>query len=418
MNTKFDKVFAVTSAFSIFLFMQPYFTWHTYPGHQIVIIFKYLNLFIGIVICFYLIIVKSPNITESKLFGAIIFFLLISFYYSTGARSQIGSWGVLAQYIFMLLFIYYNNDVVKIKIFEIFRRFFAIILIPAIIVFFLKSFGANLPYEIIYDYNAGGIRAFLHYPFSFSTLTAHLASIDLPSMRLNGPLDEPGALGTFLAVLLISTDFDLKDKYNLILFLAGCLTLSTAFFIMIAVYLILTKIPIHKLTVKRKHAYFFIAALLILAFILVMLIAKPEYFQKIWDAVFDKFFSDDLRGTAAILEQTRMEFGGNIMKYLIGNGYFSGSFGASNSWATLLHDVGIIGIILLVLYIFLIESNKKVAWNSLTLRMMMLLSVMQRPNIVSIPYVLLFTIGLINLEKQNADRNDCREIAAEGVNRY
>ncbi len=59
------------------------------------------------------------------------------------------------------------------------------------------------------------------------------------SLRLCGLFNEPGYFGTILGLTLCADGYDMQKKENWILIIAGLLTLSTAFFITSAVYLIL-----------------------------------------------------------------------------------------------------------------------------------------------------------------------------------
>ena len=395
MRIKQRSILSIILVASIILFMQPYFTWSSYPYHLFFNILQYIILFVGMAFSLQNLCVNIHKISTAHIFSTGIFAVFSFYFYCTGENSLIGHWGILAQYFFILLY-FTLDDSLKRQCFDSLRKVFAVLLIPSIIVFVLKTVDFQLPYTLLEDYHSASTRIYLHFPLSI--LTATIYSISTPMMRLCGFLDEPGALGTFISLILCATDFNLKDRYNQILLLAGCLTLSTAFFILSITYFILAKIvylfPHHKISKLTLWSI-----LLILAAI--VLLGQTSFLKTSTHMIFNKFHTRDLRGTNYILDQTKAEFGNNFPKYIFGNGLYSGNYDGNFSWPILLHDVGIIGILLTIIYILFIQYNRKWIWKKEVYRFLMLLSLLQRPYILTIPYILIYTMGLLNLESQS-----------------
>lgn len=393
---KHRKLFIITTAITVILFMQPYVTWRSYRYHSYFIALQYSALFTGAVLLGKHLLENVHSLKKETIYSSVLFFVFAAFYYCTGSESQIGRLGVLAQYIYMLL-LFSADDSCRFESFELLRKVLAILLVPAVIVFFLKAVNVDVPYELLDDYHPyATTRVYLKYPLSL--LAASVNSIHLPSLRLCGMLDEPGAVGTFVALILCSCNLNLKDHYNQLLFAAGICTLSTAFFIIIGIYFVMVKLP-WQITMKTVKRRWVILALSAVAVILIDFSSRG-IIKIAFGKIFMKLTQEDLRGVNVILEQTYSEFGRDTLKHLFGDGYFSGVFGGHCSWPVLLHDVGLIGIVLTVLYICFIEGKNSLKKECLALRLVMLLSVLQRPYILLIPYVFIYTTGVKMLSEK------------------
>ncbi len=382
MTIRGKKAISFGFALIMFLYMQPFVTWTSYPLHNIFLILMLGCLLLGLLyeIC---IVFKNPFVKRNVCYALIFAGTFAVYSYCTGKDSLFGRAGIFLQYLFIVLFVFVPKEDVT-RIFQTYRKFIAMLLIPAVFFFLLRLAEIEWPYHLLSDYRVSSSRVYIHYPFSI--LAAHMNSINLPSLRLCGFMDEPGALGTFIALILALDDVNLKDIFNIILFVAGCMTLSTAFFLLLFFYLLCTRMSIQRL--KRIPSKW-------LLFVLPLGIAVIVAGQKgVLAKIFNKLSLEDVRGTSAIWTQTRIEFGDNILKYLFGNGYYSGDFGRFQSWTMLIYDIGIIGILITVLFILLVFYNHTNDKKRFIFRILFLVSMIQRPYIFTIPYMLLFLIGV------------------------
>lgn len=396
MTIRGRKGISFVFAMTMFLYMQPFVTWSSYPLHNIFFILMLGCLFIGLLyeMCSAF---SRPFVDRSVCYALIFVGFFAAYFYCTGEESLFGRAGVFFQYLFIVMFVFVPGEDVT-RIFQAYRKFMALLLIPAIFFFLLRLVEIEWPYHLLADYRVSSSRVYIHYPFS--VLAANMNSINLPSLRLCGFMDEPGALGTFTAFILILDDLDLKNIFNMILFVAGCMTLSTAFFLLLFIYLLYTRMSVQRL--KRIPAKWLLFVLPI--GVAVILAGQSGVLTKI----FSKLSLEDVRGTSAIWVQTRKEFGDNVLKYLFGNGYYSGDFGRFQSWTMLIHDIGIIGIFITVLFVLLVFDKHKANKRLFIFRILFLVSMIQRPYIFTIPYMLIFLIGVQvmgDAEKENRFKN-------------
>lgn len=92
---------------------------------------------------------------------------------------------------------------------------------------------------------------FTRYDYYSASLGGEYISYGVGSMclignqlRLCGHFNEPGFLGTVLALMLCIENLNFKKMGNMILLVAGCLTLSMAFYAIVAIYIAIRLTPI------------------------------------------------------------------------------------------------------------------------------------------------------------------------------
>lgn len=392
MRTQYEKILSYIIVAVTFLFMQPFITWNSYPLYSFCLYLEYFLLVLGILLVFFMIF-NDNGIVHKKNFRSFIIFLALSFaFYFNGENSQVGQWGVLLQYLFLSLLMFVDEDIIEDSLNKL-ALLMAILLIPALIVLLFRYAGINVPHSILSDYREGN-RVFVHYPFSIATSNVYSTSI--ASFRLNGMFDEPGALGTYLVLILIARNYNLKDRTNVILFISGCFTMSTAFILISLIYTVLIifkRIQHNKKVSFRRNAFW--GCLLIVIFIIVFCVLNPSILENTWLRVFSKFYSDEyLRGSSGIISKIQSEFEGNLKLIMFGKGYSTPDFIDSGSALILFYKVGVIGVLLTVIYI--IYNQKPLARNGkdTIVRIALFLALLQRPYVLMVPYVVLFLMGI------------------------
>lgn len=127
-------------------------------------------------------------------------------------------------------FFCYISDHVRVKVFIWFKYLMVAAAIYGIICYVSYFVHLGIPYTVV---PRGEGVDFIDYKFcylmnQFNTL-----------IRFNGFFEEPGWFGTWAAFYLCADGLNLKKKENIILFVAGTLALSLAFFLLIIIYYIL-----------------------------------------------------------------------------------------------------------------------------------------------------------------------------------
>lgn len=124
---------------------------------------------------------------------------------------------------------------------QVYRHFFkiyAVVVGLSLIAFVFYMLGM-LP--AIGELTSGQERSYTVYPFLVRENTISLSVFS----RFCSVFDEPGVVGTFSAILLCINRFNLKDWKNIIVLLAGIISMSMFFYALVAIYaflfLIITK---------------------------------------------------------------------------------------------------------------------------------------------------------------------------------
>lgn len=393
---KYKRTLSLIIVLVTFLFMQPYIVWSTYKYYTFFLVVEYLILICGIILICYGMVVNNFVIPKKNFDSFCIFAILALFFYFTGEYSQVGQWGVMLQYVFLTLLMFVDDSVLRESLNKL-AFFMSVLLIPALIVLIFRYGRINVPHTILLDYKEGH-RIFIQYPLSVATSNAFSSSI--ASFRLNGMFDEPGALGTYLALILSGRKYDLKNKSNIILFISGCLTFSTAFVIITSFY---AGVSIAKRI--RKYGTYYIGKRFLGALILggaivgVILVINPTIINNVWLKIFSKLFvHDNLRGINDVSFLIKKDFS-NVKTLIWGKGYaFSEVFDAGTI-LMLFYKVGVVGCVMSAIYLVFVRYDSKTFKNTISMRIIMLLLLIQRPYILMLPYVTLFVLGLSNSER-------------------
>lgn len=212
----------------------------------------------------------------------------------------------------------------------------------------------------------------------------HGGSID----RICGMFDEPGVVGTVSGLILASKGFSLRRSYEKIIFIAGILSFSFAFYIILLVYVSIK---------KYKYIWVILGTLVIL----MNTVPKDSYvYTKILYRLDlgNKEIEGNNRGNAGF-EQIYKEFkqDGNLLlgikekEYL----YKANAYGSEAlSWKTFVVINGLLLFILHTLYFMGYAFNLKNS-NVWIFTIIYLLSIYQRPYDFTLSYWLIFMGGIV-----------------------
>ena len=142
-------------------------------------------------------------------------------------------------------------------IFSMYKKFMVVICAIGIICYltYAINFPIQLPHSQVSYYSLRESHYYIDYFFCYLLKMGSL-------LRLCGLFNEPGYLGTFLALILCADGFDIKKKENIILLLAGILTFSLAFYVILIICV--------ALRYTRSLKSFIITILLLIILILVI----------------------------------------------------------------------------------------------------------------------------------------------------
>jgi len=216
---KKDNIAGLIYGFCVFLLCMPYFMWETGKFKM------YIFIIIGVISFSYLKRIKRYVIV-------LIFLFTYLFLYSASDQNAFG----LFFKLLLISFVIVREDIL-LRSFYWFKKIFTFSLILSLIVYLLiVFFFIQIDYNTIAPLNSLKSYNYAQYPFLVSTSPL---GFNLFSFRFFGMFDESGFIGSFAAMFLFVDKFNLKNKQNIIIFIAGILSFSLYFIITSAVYFLL-----------------------------------------------------------------------------------------------------------------------------------------------------------------------------------
>lgn len=289
--------------------------------------------------------------------------------------------------IILLVAFAFLEDSDLILLVKFFRKFIILISVFGIIISLDFFLGIGLPHEINQYYSDGLNANYLNYYISYLYL-------DEVGVRLCGIFNEPGYFGTVLALLLIIDKFNFKHKGNYLMFVAGCFTMSMAFFMLIIIGGILFCF--------KNMKSFIIACSLIFSF--VYIVPNIHFENKSVAHLLERFQFDSDEGTfkgdnreSSSFDVVFKEFDNNGNK-ILGEG--TGYCGTKNVKQTSIYkkyivEWGYLGFALTYgLLIIVAVLAAKLNIDALILVFCFAISIYQRPLVFTIPYFLILFGGV------------------------
>jgi hypothetical protein len=284
-------------------------------------------------------------------------------------------------------------------VFKTYVFIFSISLIPSILSYVcVMILGIPLPNVRINSLNPDKVGDYFQYPF---LVVYQQGGITMPNFF--GYYDEPGVIGTISAILLIVRKFNLKEKINIPIFIAGLLSISFYFLLLFAIYILIFA----KLKFKLVVA-------VIAIFFVTQYISNPL----LYDLVFKRFeltsdggFAGDNRISDKYFETWYRSYK-QSSSYLFGLGrdmHLKYNPGGS-SYVDIIIDRGILFFSVYVISFLLLGIKKLQLSKGLVVYAIVLLSLLyQRPFIENVFYVFLLFAPISALDvqqKQNLDHDE------------
>lgn len=206
------------------LVLNPYFTWwlsSTTPLYRIVLNF-------AIPVLFYL-------SNEKKDKTPIGLYLIATFLYVfvglvLGRTSIIGA--ISASICFLYIFVFSANRQLLFDVLEQLINILFVIIGLSVLAWIVYLTGHLSPMGSIHSPAIADVTYTVYPLFVVSNQLFEYDSV----IRFSGPFMEPGFLGTLVALILVAKKFNLKDIRLIVLFIAGLLTLSLAFYLISAFF--------------------------------------------------------------------------------------------------------------------------------------------------------------------------------------
>lgn len=287
------------------------------------------------------------------------------------------------------------NGQIKGDLFRVYRKFLIVTSAIAIVAYVLYWLGFDSLFRWVGYYSGNPDEQYVSYGLGFFYWNPY-------EFRICGHFNEPGFFGTIAALVLCADNLNFRKIGNWILFVAGCLTMSLAFFLIVLVYFVLKFLT---LAVKNPKLWFVVAAVLLFYFFVLPRIQTGNYtidtFLQRFVIVDGRLLGDNRTTDAfdALYEQFWLSD-----KRLFG--YGDGYLKAQNVGQVLIYKVyvleyGVIGFLLIfgtLLLNAVIRSGRNL--NALYFTAVFALSIYQRPNVIRLIYFVLLFGGIANLLQQ------------------
>lgn len=183
-----------------------------------------------------------------------IVFIMIAFLFKVGIKKGNAYLCVLPIIYWIVLFINERSDNIEFNIltplllsmfcllnnnckrwvFEKYRLYIILVSICGIVASLSPILPLGFPYRVV-EYYGNETAVYLDFKFSYIYIND-----DIP--RLCGLFNEPGYFGTITALMLIADGCRLKHWGNIVILIAGGLSLSLAFFLLIVLYFVLRQV--------------------------------------------------------------------------------------------------------------------------------------------------------------------------------
>jgi hypothetical protein len=280
-------------------------------------------------------------------------------------------------------------------------RIFLVITSGVGLVFFVGiSLGLAIPYRIVPYYSDGALTA------SYIDFYIGSAFSDGLIRRFCGVFNEPGYLGTISALVLCVERMNFRKIGNVVLLLCGIATSSMAFFIIIFIYFVL-------LSWKHPAVLLLLLSLLVFIFYILPILPLGPQLEALVArfTITDGSFIGDNRSNEIVDKLFYQTLNSSDIIWGHGRGS-TGKLGTNvSTFKTYVIDYGLGGFILSFgsLLVSALCYGKKNLY-SLFFIFCFFISVYQRPNVFSLPYLVLLYGGLDEIRYSVAERIGLRKV--------
>ncbi|MDC6158985.1 transcriptional regulator [Bacillus albus] len=228
------NLFIYVSAIYAFLWLHPFFTWN-----NSIIMYAGILYFLIFLVWIFIEDIKINIVHIFITMCALTLIILFSFKNENIIRN------ILLYSISLIPLTLVNKEVCR-KIYDNFIKVISISLLPAVVIAILLFMGIELNWSELLS--TSWTKPYYRNYFNLSIYTAYGGvsqqyffpwggSID----RICGMFDEPGVVGTVSGLILVSRNFSMNRIYEKIILLAGILSFSFAFYLIVVGFLLIKK---------------------------------------------------------------------------------------------------------------------------------------------------------------------------------
>lgn len=221
--------------------LEPYFTWRTYKNG----VYGYLlesvpfkTIFGILFIVFFLARSKGRIRCDkyTKYLAVGVFICAIFCVAMSGGAENTHLLSMAWIPYLVVIFYLFLPDEMKIKAYNVYFLFFVITLIIPMLCYVMHLVGHDLPYSILQPQEEMKvIRGFYYKNYFGAVQRVHNYDL-LSEMKICGIYDESGRLGTLAALFLIGEKLNFKNWKSIICLIAGIMSFSLAFYLIIFIY--------------------------------------------------------------------------------------------------------------------------------------------------------------------------------------
>lgn len=326
---------------------------------------------------------KTFSTFEVTAMAAVLIYRIYNIFYSWEPFKGLG-----LSIIAFCFFLCYQTDDVRALTFKYFKSIMVAVSVVGILCFISLIFHLGIPYTIV---ERGDAAVWINYKFCYFMTYYSITP------RFTGTFEEPGWFGTWAAFFLCADDCNFKKKGNIILFLAGFLTFSLAFIMMLVVFYILKN-----LNSWKNWIWLVVLAVLFIFAIPNITTGIPAVDRLLQRMVItnEGLVGDNRHGSlfAIIWEQTI-----NSNDIFLGHGagyaeYFGTGIGQGlASIKSYVVNFGIVGTAIIFIPIFLASILRSVKEKNKLMLLYILItfiSLYQRPYLFWEPYFIVFVCGV------------------------
>lgn len=265
-----------------------------------------------------------------------------------------------------------------------------------IIAYLFYISGFIQPFSMVDFYEEGSTNLYANYYFSYLYVAAGGALC-----RLCGLFNEPGWMGTLCALILIVERMNLRRIGNIVIFVAGFLSYSMAFWLLIGIFVVL-----HSIMSFNKYSVFAIVFLLLVPVIVSNIQTDNENVLRLLSRF--AFENGSLAGDDRTTDELMflwLEVLSDPMKLLFGIGR-SIEHTTASSFLQLFVQYGIVGTAVVFIPLFVL-ALKNCAKNksAIVLLLCFFASIYQRPQVISLGFFIVLIGGTEFLKLSDKIKN-------------
>ncbi len=373
-SSESDKIVAFIVALLLFFRTQPYFLWGVEDFSRIT-----CSILIPI-FCFQYLSFSKKNWIVFILF--FLSFLLVGLLRGSDIFRIIN--------LLFLAFIPILRVHFTLKVYKYFKLIFSFLLVFSIVMYLIVVLTNWKSTQILEPLN--GLKDYKYYKYPFLVLPNNF-NIIIANMRFHGMFDEPGVVGTFAGIFLAIDKFNLKSWQNKVIFIAGLLSLSLYFFVL------LIFVPIYSLNGRYRLIAIFLITVFYISTITNRVLYDLIWFRLSWNPE-----SNSISGFNRGEGEIKQILSANLFSknFFFGYGYNEAEkfMGGASIYLTIFREGFLF--VLLNLTGYIVSAFHKLTSNKgdlLLFVIILLATFYQRPALFDVVYIFLFTVMLYKFEK-------------------